>query len=298
MSQPGPGMVLNCLTDCREIKNRLTGEYWYSGKLENMKVRVSSSGLTIEGSLGIFLNGNNIKTISINGIKQAVDKMSDRLGLSFNEANVWRFDIGACIVLERPVREYFNSLGESRYFSRDVFGNGNLQYRNTLRAMVFYDKCLEMKGKRQIIPSEYLGLNVLRYELKYLRRLSTQFGMNIKLFDLLDKDFFIKNVIAWEQQYFHIDRVHKYKTDISNASTKRELMNRLALVGIQSLGGANAVLESLALDRVPGCKGRCQYKRKRNWVKSISENDSCIVPNDCIFELDEKIRLAVEMNIN
>jgi hypothetical protein len=285
--------VIDCLTNRIERKSSKTQEVSYFGNLENMDVYILSNGITVNGSLGKFIKGNNIERLSRMDVKNAIEKLSDLLGLSINQASVWRLDFGSCFVMERPIREYLSFLGEANKFSCNKYGNGNLQYINNVKAMVFYDKAEEMRKKRQIIPLPFQGMNILRYEIRFTRRLVTQFGEKIKAFRLFEEDFYNRILGKWKNEYFKICRLNKYKLEELKISNGRELKNQLALMGLKGVGGVQDVIEMLDCERAAGKLNRYKHRRLRHMVKSISEINSNILPNERIIELDEKVREVV-----
>ena len=135
--------------------------------------------------------------------------MSDSLALSIHRAKVWRIDLAENFILNRPVREYLSLLGDIRHFKRFPYENEGLRYKNGVRQMVFYDKVKEYRDKKQSaqIPEVFQGRKVLRYELRFMRRLKQQFGSEIKALDLYNENFYIGIVNRWQSAYSSIRKL-------------------------------------------------------------------------------------------
>ena len=151
-----------------------TGEYYHYGNLRNMKVRLSNNRVIVHGSLPRFLFGHNFKRCDRIETKHAIEKLSDTLGLPFHHAHVSRIDIADNFIMNQPVHEYLQLLGEACYFERLPRENGNVYYKNFTRVMIFYDKIREFNDKKcaNLIPNTFAGKNVLRYELRYRKHVA------------------------------------------------------------------------------------------------------------------------------
>ena len=131
--------ITGLLTDV-ETRVKPTGEYRHYGSLANMRVSVGNSSLTFQGSLSKYLNGNNLERFTRKQTQRAIEKMSDSLVLPINQAKVWRIDLAENFILNRPVREYLNLLGEAGRFERFSYGHKGLRYQNGMKQMVFYTR--------------------------------------------------------------------------------------------------------------------------------------------------------------
>jgi replication protein CRI len=274
-----------------------TGEYFTYGKLENLRVNERSTGISVNGSLAKFFYNNNLERLTRKDTEQAIEKLSDLLNLEMQSARVYRLDVGSNFIMGKPVSEYLSLLGGIRYFKRsEIADRETLMYSNSKRSMVFYDKIKEIKKHHEYIPDLFQNRNVLRYEIKYLKRLAQQFCKDRPLTasDLYNEDFYINVLDRFKDEYFKIHRYKKFKIkDAINMKNSKELVNHLALLGLQSLGG-----EQIAFDMINDAKQRgeldkMQHKRLKDKVKELSSTEKYTEFNDAIFELDSKVRQAV-----
>ena len=63
-----------------------------------------------------------------------------------------------------------------------------LYYRTEKRSLAFYDKTIEAKKAKMNIPDEYLGKNLLRYELRFTQRIAFQLKENESANIMLSKN--------------------------------------------------------------------------------------------------------------
>jgi hypothetical protein len=269
-----------------------------TGYLKNLVVKVNKDNISVNGSLNKFINGVNIYQLTRSGAKQGIEKLSDILGVSCDQASVWRIDVGDCFVMEKPVTEYLTFLQDTWPFDLVTYGNGNLLFKNNRRRIMFYDKLEEMKKNKENIPNSFQGSNVLRYELQFTKRLPIQFGEKIKAFQLYDQFFYSEIVNKWHQEYLKINRKATYSLEATCMPTPKATKNQLALYGMQMLGGDGAFLKMIKNNRDAGGMNNKNYIRHRNMIKSLTNTKAFIVPNDRILELDEKVKHAVELNLN
>ncbi len=72
------------------------------------------------------------------------------------------------------------------------------------------------------------------------------------------------------------------------------LLNQLALIGLETVGGEQAVIEMLENERVSGTLDRFQFKRFKDKITALTTNEKYFEPNDCILELDRKVKQAAK----
>ena len=73
-------------------------------------------------------------------------------------------------------------------------------------------------------------------------------------------------------------------------------VNQMFLMNIENMGGEQAAIEMLENKRESGDLGRVQFKRCKDKVNTLTTNDKYFEPNDCILELDRKVRQAAQYN--
>ena len=144
------------------------------------------------------------------------------------------------------------------------------------------------------IPEVFQGRNVLRYELRFTSRLKRQFGSEIKALDLYNENFYIEIVNRWQNAYFEIRKLNRFKMDSIKIENVKGLLNQLALIGLEAVGGEQAVLEMLENERESGTLDRFQFKRFKDKLSTLTTNEKYFEPNDCILELDRKVSQAAK----
>ncbi|MGE0018019.1 MAG: phage/plasmid replication protein, partial [Draconibacterium sp.] len=180
------------------------GEY-VNGYLDSLKVKVTENRVIVkDSSICKYYLGDNFKTLSKGDYKRAIEKISDSLHLPFHLAHVTRIDFAQNFIMQHESNLYYPYLGESQYYKRLEQNNG-LYYNNKKRQLLFYGKVQEQKDKRQSIPELYQNRNVLRFELRFLHRLTNQFNQpEITAGLLYDENFYRDLVKRWKNEYFNI----------------------------------------------------------------------------------------------
>ena len=104
------------LTNAKETVNRDTGEIWTLGNVNNMRVVVSMSGISIKGSLAKYYFPDNTYTLNRHQVKDAIIKLSDDLHLDLMKANVSRIDVSTNFMMKYKTGTYYDVLELCRYF--------------------------------------------------------------------------------------------------------------------------------------------------------------------------------------
>ena len=92
--------------------------------------------------------------------------------------------------MRHPVSVYLEHLGALRYFERGGTVN-SLYYYGNGKEINIYDKNMERASAGEPIPELYAGRNVLRYEMRYTKRLPRQLNRPyVTAADLYDRTFF------------------------------------------------------------------------------------------------------------
>jgi len=281
-----------CYLENTTEHTKASGEVYISGMLQNYKVNVSQSGISLKGSLAKFYLGNNIETLTRGDTQKAIQKLSDTLHINVTDAKVNRFDIAANFIMKYDCRAYFEFLGALHHYSRLPQGK-SLYYRNNLRQLIFYDKIAETQKKRQLIPDILKNDNVLRYEIRFEKRLPNQFKQPITARTLCNENFYIEIIDKWYNEYSLINKEKNiiFKPDAMNDT--KEFEKQLILLGIEKLGGVNSVIEMIENVKRQGIyKNRMQPNRLKQKIKEIAKTENLTETPELINELSEKIKGA------
>jgi hypothetical protein len=291
--------------DLKQIPQRLeglsiefkpeTGEVIHRGTFKNLKITQYPTKLYIRGSLSVFLLGTNIKTLTCEETALGIECLKDELQLDMSGAWVSRLDFGTNLNLEHQLAAYTAFFGELPNYSKSAFGKGKnktITFGTTRRQLRFYDKIREQKKHRLTIPDEFLGHNVCRYEISFLRP-SEEFKVDRVTVKMLSvQKFFSKAVQKWSDLYFSIPKLQKLKmvSDL-NIRTIHDL-NRMGLTYLTQ----NQHLFSALMAKIdPNEIGKSQSSRLRTKLRMSSNNRSLTIPDTRITELDQKVREAARI---
>lgn len=176
--------------------NKLVCAY---GNLDNLRVRIKSECIRIEGSISKWYLGNNIQPLSLDDTKRAFEKLSSILHLPIEKAYVKRLDLAACLVMKYLPSIYYNHLGRAGNTFPQYMDNGIYYNLPNEEQLLFYDKTIESKGH---VPDEYKGQHLLRYERRF-------FKPNILVGQLLDEDYYTLLIREWIKGYDLITKINE-----------------------------------------------------------------------------------------
>lgn len=250
--------------------------YYIKGGIDNFRVSVSESGISVQGSLSKFYFGNNIQTLSLQQTFEAIQMLSDRLQVSLFEAKVTRIDFGTVLITNKSPETYFKYLGNKRYFERVQKTKHSLTYETKKRVLSFYDKSLEAKKNKISIPEQFKDKNLLRYELRFLNTVCTQLNeKEITGATLCKQAFYLKLVQLWKDEYTSIEKINtNNKIDYSRISTPKDAKDELlkSLLLEKDITCINSFVKDLKANSV--FKYAKDYTRLQNDIKSFLNNSS------------------------
>lgn len=284
------------LTDAKETINRETGEIWTVGSLNNLKVTISMAGVSIKGSLAKFHLPDNTYTLNRHQVKDAINKLSDRLHIDLMNASVTRLDVSANFIMKHDASRYFDVLGLCRHFSRVQTAESTLSYqtkgKEPKKAMIFYDKIKETEKRGATIPDVYHGTNLLRYESRWNTRLPQQLKVpEVRGRTLFDKSFYGKIITLWADNYFNIDKKRTLKVDaMEEIKTVSDATDFICAVALQKLppDEVQSILDELKQKGV--FADPKYYTRLRKKLKDISGKTTISDVDDLTKELDTEVR--------
>jgi hypothetical protein len=209
--------VLPYLSEITERQN----EQGYSciGKLKNYSVCVSDNGISMKGSLAKNHFDDNIHTLTRKDVQLSIEELSDHLHIDMNVAKVTRLDISTVLYTKYPPAEYYAYLGQKPYFERLQSTLDTLYYNNHQRQIVFYDKKKDALAKGMPIPDILKDANLLRYELRYTKRLNKQLNGDVTAGKLYVRPFYDSLVESWYNELKTIQKLKKQSFMIDNITT-------------------------------------------------------------------------------
>ena len=287
-----PLRLTNTSTKIHDKTNRVT----ITGFLDSLSIMLSDTGICISGSLSKYYKGNNMYTLTFKEIKEAFAKISNALSIPVEKAKVHRLDITENYVVDYPVANYFQQMGDMKHYKRLEADNG-LYYNGSKQTVLFYGKVKEREEKKEPILDCFVGKNVFRYELRFIERLGEQFDRkSLYVADLLDKTFFKELLIIYINQY---RKIYKHKSVLHYSklqiNDRNEFWKQIKLHGIQALGG-----EAMLLQTIRQARKDKVFKNKMAATRIIKEirdvYQTSTLTNSCslIDELDNKIEAGIK----
>ena len=289
LDRPPPFGAMHALAGLREHFDPNAGAISYSGKLENLRIRLTSSSVDVLGSLCTYALGSNALQNTRRDVEDALVKMSDALHMPMSEARVYRCDVAANLYMQRPVSEYLAACGEAERYTKNAYGRSGICYALKSRALNLYDKVKERQDKKQPVPSCLEGRHVLRYEVQLKNRVKTQTGQAVYGADLYELAFYLRLVARWRREYHRIRK--KRQLVLVKPASWKAYQQHLALAGIEAHGGLEAALGELEDARARGVyKGKDRnYFRVRDGLRRLAKSERLTDEAEVVQELDAKI---------
>lgn len=288
------------LDAARELADTSTGEMRTYGSCGGLKVSQNPFGVEVSGSLAKFLHGENITPMDLRGAAEAVAKLSAALHLRMDEAKVTRLEFGRTLEVSHPVPDYLQRLGDMRRMLRKGFAPGTLYYLNNgkerTKELAFYDKGEEARAGGMAIPAGIESSTLLRYELRFCKRVAQQAkAREVTAATLCDERFYRHMVELWRDNYFSILKTNKTGYDMENVkNTVSGVFEWIAGVALNRMDAEEIAGLIEAVERsgkLPDRMSRARLKRK---LQDIAAKAGAGVPDELIKELDGKVRDAAK----
>jgi len=263
-----------------------------TGRLENLRLTITENQVKVSNSsICKYYLGDNFSTLTRSDTQKLIEKISDTLHLPFDKADVTRIDWAQNLIMDYPESVYYNYLGEAPHYTRLNQNNG-LYFNNGLRQLVFYGKEFEQKQKHCPIPELYQNRNVLRYEIRFKKRIKQQLKQpDLKLARLYNDEFYRQMLNRWKEEYL---KIYKIKTPLNNmipTGSRKELIDGLALIALLDLG------QHQILNHIKEWQSRSSITKKqaydlRKAIRELGAQKSQNDNQDMISELTQKIMQA------
>lgn len=134
--------------------NKNTGEAWSVGNIENLRISVGGSGVSIKGSLSGFYYPNNTMLVNRVEVKKAIEAVSDTLHVSLNTAKVTKKEVPSVCYECGNVLRYearFNARLAKQMQRQEVLAS-------TLSNTDFYNGVLEKWGQMYFNINKFYGV--------------------------------------------------------------------------------------------------------------------------------------------
>lgn len=288
--------VSKFLDRAKDQIDHATGEVCTFGSLEGLKVSIYIGGISIIGSLAKYLYPNNIYPLDRHTTAQAIEKLSDSLHISVDDAKVTGLEFGTQFVMAHPVENYLSKLGDMPKLLRYHFDVGTLYYKpkgkQQPKVFAFYDKKADAVAKDMALPVGFDEANLLKYEMRINGRLPQQLGVpEVTAATLSEKPFYRLMVKRYQESYFAISKNNQIKTDVMDEiKTVSDAFDVFVarLISQSDQTQIAGFLEELKEAKV--FDDRNNYSRLKKKIQSIASKAGVTVSDELIKELDDEIK--------
>jgi hypothetical protein len=223
-----------CIADKLEKIEEIDSKFGklIKGEYKNLKIKVSKSGMIIEGSIHKLMQGFNITTFKLEEFNQAILQLSNDLKIDLMQGTIRRLDFSVNLQMDLKVEAYTSILiSMPKYLKKEYVNSENITFYNDRSLIIFYDKVLDAKRQKLQIPIELKNKNILRVENRYLNRIDRSMNLTKPLLvsDIMEKDFYNQMILNLVDKYFKIKKSKNYIMDNpNNKMTSKELTESLA----------------------------------------------------------------------
>jgi hypothetical protein len=267
------------------------GEVYFSGILnDTYRVNFSERGVSLKGSLAKYFLNDNFSTLTRSDCSMAFEKMADDLSLPIDQATVTRLDFAQNFLMKNQPEAYYPYLGDCRYYKR-LRQPKSVYWANGTKTKLIYDKVAEAKTKRNSIPDIWQGQKVLRYELRYTKRLPKNLKKpEIKADTLSKEKFYVALVDQWISEYEGIQKLNEINLNLNDMKSPKDFIRQLALMKIQEIGQQKTLDLVEELRAKEAFEKKEYYSRLKRDIREICKTPNLTTSNDLITELDKKVR--------
>ena len=288
--------IVNYLDEAKEETDLHTGEVRTFGRLDGLKVTIFVGGLSIIGSLPKYLYNSNVYPLDRHSTCLAIEKLSDGLHIKADMAKITGMEFGTNFLMKHKVADYLARLGDMPRLMRYNFEQSSLYFKGVgkekPKVFAFYDKIADAKAKGMDYPDNLNGANMLRYEMRFERRLPKQLRVFNVTASTLYQPLFYKNMVKrYQDSYFSISKLKQLKTDamseIKTVSDAFEVFvaRLISQTDRTQIGGFLDELKDAAV-----FSDRKSYTRLKKKIEDVSTKANITITDELIKELDDDIR--------
>lgn len=272
-----------------------TGEVSVYGNVENIKVTQYFSGYSIQGSLPKFLYGNNVCQLTRKEVGLAIEKLSDRLHLPLDYADITKIEVGANICLAKQHTAYTRLLGDMPRMQRVSMAD-SLYYQGSgkvyPRQYYFYDKVAEVKKHGGTMPQGLEAANMMRYEMRLNGRLPFQLSIpEFKGSTLQDRKVYQELINRWLNGYLSINKLVNMEDEHLKKGMSVKEAQEVFIAQQIAKGGSSMIDEFIAKLKQNECfDNRLYYNRVKSNLQKLASKTKLSVDNGDIEELTAKVK--------
>lgn len=260
-------------------------------------IRLNNNKLKFEGSLPYLINNNNMKSLTLNEIRESFKALSLNLNVDLNDAIVNYFEFGTSINIPFSFKEFIHHHLSLKKMDTADYKNKGRYFQDKLRRIKIYDAglnanyklSLHVKSMLNTIGSYYKNENYLKFEILY-KNPYKYFGKTITVEDLLDIDFYGICAEDLLSTYCEIQ-----KTGFKNPLTAKELTSTkilaIVLKEIEQITGIDVETRvEKTIKNSKNLQSTHKYDRRKVVKKAFSE----LKINDNPFDISKLLRQSIE----
>ena len=272
-----------------------TGEVSVYGNVENIKVTQYFGGYSIQGSLPKFLYGNNVCQLTRKEVGLAIEKLSDRLHLPLDDADITKIEVGANICLAKQHTAYTRLFGDMPRMQRVSMAD-SLYYKGSgkvhPRQYYFYDKVAEVKKSGGTMPQGLEAANMMRYEMRLNGRLPFQLSIpEFKGSTLQDRVVYQELINRWLNGYLSIYKLVNMEDEHLKKGMSVKEAQEVFIAQQIAKGGSSIIDEFIAKLKQNECfDNRLYYNRVKSNLQKLASKTKLSVDNGDIEELTAKVK--------
>lgn len=266
---------------------------WYAN-LGNLNITVTEKFVMIKGSICKWYMGNNLHSMTLTDVQNALGKLSEIIGLPIERFYIDRVDLAANLIMENPAEAYFLHLG--------IIEKRNVQPKHQdagvyydlpskplgKEQLVFYSKNEELRVHGMALPLGWIGKNILRYEGRSKYSLSSHSAVL-----LYDKEFYDQRLEEWKEHYDEIVKQNDVILNFGEIQSKKDVSKLGTLAACQKVGGLNKAIEQVEQARMMGkLTSKQAYDIRKALVQANETDVQLTVTSPLIEELNNKIDIA------
>lgn len=282
--------ITNKLNNCTEHESNEFNSI--TGTLNNYKVGIFETGLSLKGSICKYFNNDNLHTLTRSGMERAIFQMSDELSLPIDKAKINQVDLATHFIMNRPVPDYYPYLGDKRYFKRLQATNDTLYYNTAARQLIFYNKLKEAIAKGVKIPEVYKNDFLLRYEIRHKGRLAKQFNLpEVTAETLYNEKFYMNLIDIWVKEYFNIQKINRLTiNNMDNIKTPKDAENMIFGLLLNKVGQSEIenIIQDLKSKQVYADPK--YYSRLKKKLIDLANKPEITEKSELIAELDKEVK--------
>jgi hypothetical protein len=260
----------------------------------NMGIRQTLDGLTVWGSLGKYLNGQNVTVLTRAGVEAAIIKLEKELTVDLSAAVVRRVSIGASIITKSTPSEYLELFNRKATTKKDTYSKQGfletVSFGTNKGSFQFcaYDKTIETEAES--IPELYQKSNVLRLENRIINRKGIQavFNRDLSAYELFDYDIYRKLQSLFLTHYKRIEKTGRQVYIDKSKKITPAHMERLAAAAYRQTHPQDYT-DFLQRVRAAGTLTKDNLKQIRKTDRKIDKDITLSSTNPLIAELDAKL---------